>query len=731
MNKVISINIGGSIFQVEENAYTRLNEYLNSLKQYFMNKPEGNEVITDIENRIAELLQEKLNALKSAITSDDVNEVISSMGSPKDFAMEEEETQHEQNSTGAQSNTQQNQHARARIYRDPEGRIMGGVCSGLGYYFNIDPLWIRLIFVVLMFAGGSAILIYIVLWIIIPEAKTTAEKLQMRKEKINVDNIQKSVQTEFSKVKDKVQSRNFQDQAVSFARKFADLIKIVVLGILRIAGRFAGVIFFIAAVMFFLSSAAVVTGKIYFNKMNMINPFINNFFENPNDKLMATLAVTLGLISAGFLSLLIARAFMNAGRPVKRNYPLRITTLVLVILAGVLCFISTGKTVSYFANNQTVQRNIPLDTTCHHYYLRSLNENEGWRYLHVYDDTLRLGDIDLVIEKTDGEPELIEYRSAYGQNADAARLNASGVIALVNAHDSVITLPHTFTFAESQPFRAQQVKYRLRLPAGYTFTFDRNFNNDVHFGQSYANEFDEPENNNTYIMTANGVRCSDCDPSAYEHVNLGAYPFDYTNHGASITKIVASTAMKIRIVKGNEFAVKAKGLDSRRDLDIDYDDHTLRIRQRSHWGIVINEVHPEVVIIVPQPEEIRLTGSVDAEISGFHQDNMNIDLSGAVKCRMDVSVNKLTIEASGASKILLSGTTHEASIEMKGASRLSALNMEIERLDIDLAGACDAEVYVTSDLDATAVGASNVRYKGNPSKVNDQSAGAGSVRAIE
>jgi phage shock protein PspC (stress-responsive transcriptional regulator) len=731
MNKVISINIGGSIFQVEENAYSRLNEYLNSLKQYFMNKPEGNEVITDIENRIAELLQEKINPMKSAITLDDVNEVITSMGSPKDFASEEEAEEPKQEDPAAQTGPQTNQNVRSRIYRDPDGRVLGGVCSGLGYYFNIDPLWIRLILVILLFAGGSAILIYIVLWVIIPEAKTTAEKLQMKKEKINVDTIQKSVQTEFNKMKDNVKSVKFQDQATTFLRRLADLIKMIVLGVLRIAGGLIGSVFYLFGILLFISSVAVVSGNVYFNKMNMLNPFLNNFFENANDKLIATLAITIGLLAGGFILVLLGRAFMRAGKGMRPNYTLRITTLVLVIIAGVLCLITAGKTVTYFANNQSVQRSINLDTAYHHFILRSINEREGWRYIHNYDDTLRLGNIDLVIESTSGKPELIEYRSAYGQNSEVAKLNASGIIAMVNAHDSVITIPRTFSFTDTQPFRAQEVKYILRLPVGYTFTFDRNFNNDVHFGHNYENEFDDPENNNTYIITANGVRCQDCNPSSAEHINLSGYSYDYTDHGADITKISITTGMKVKIVKGNEFLVKAKGIDAKRDLDVDYDGQTMHIRQRSHWGIVIEEVHPEVLIIIPKVESIRLNGSVDADITGFDQGTLSIDASGASKCRVDVSVNKLEIEQKGASHLLLSGAAHTASIEMKGASRMNALNLEVETMDISLTGACDAEVFVTGNLDATAIGASNVRYKGNPAKVNEDSKGAGNIMAID
>jgi len=196
MKKTVNINVSGIIFHIDEDAYTKLNSYLDSLKIHFQTVEGSSDIIDDIEARIAELLQEKLSDSKQVISIRDVDEVIEVMGQPSQF--DEEGPAEEQAQEAGSTKTTK------RFYRDPDEKVIAGVCSGIGAYLHWDPVIIRILFIISLFAGGFGIALYLILWIVIPEAITTAEKLQMRGEKVNISNIEKSIQEEVNTIKDKL-----------------------------------------------------------------------------------------------------------------------------------------------------------------------------------------------------------------------------------------------------------------------------------------------------------------------------------------------------------------------------------------------------------------------------------------------------------------------------------------------------------------------------------------------
>lgn len=191
MKITVSINIGGVAFHIDEDAYTELKIYLRSLDRHFAKEESSAEIMSDIESRIAELLKERVSDFKQVVTLQDVLEVMNILGSPEDIG-------------GEDSNSAYSRISRPgyhRMYRDPDNRIIAGVCSGMGAYWNIDPWIVRVIFIVASLPGGLGILVYIVLWIVIPEAKTTAQKIEMRGDPVNIQNIKDSVKDEFKNVK--------------------------------------------------------------------------------------------------------------------------------------------------------------------------------------------------------------------------------------------------------------------------------------------------------------------------------------------------------------------------------------------------------------------------------------------------------------------------------------------------------------------------------------------------
>jgi len=191
MNKTMTVNIAGMVYHIDEDAFFILNQYLNRVKEELKDTDGGNEIYLDIETRIGELFSEKIRLNRQVITASDVKEVIAVMGEPSDIS-----------GSGKKMSYDETYSRRyRRMYRDPENRLLGGVCSGLAAYWGMDPTLLRLIFIILAIFGMAGVIIYIILWIILPEARTVAQKLEMRGEKVNLSNMGEFFREEFDNVK--------------------------------------------------------------------------------------------------------------------------------------------------------------------------------------------------------------------------------------------------------------------------------------------------------------------------------------------------------------------------------------------------------------------------------------------------------------------------------------------------------------------------------------------------
>jgi phage shock protein PspC (stress-responsive transcriptional regulator) len=194
MKITVSINLGGYSFNIDEDAYSELKRYLKNLEFHFAEEESSSEILSDIEARMGELFRSRLTAYKQVITMEDVQYAISVLGTPEDISDNEATSAKEKFSSRGYH----------RMYRDPDQRIIGGVCAGMGAYWGIEPWLVRVIFFILAMMGGLGILLYLILWIVIPEAKTTAQKIEMKGEPVNIHNIKESVKKEFDTVTKKM-----------------------------------------------------------------------------------------------------------------------------------------------------------------------------------------------------------------------------------------------------------------------------------------------------------------------------------------------------------------------------------------------------------------------------------------------------------------------------------------------------------------------------------------------
>lgn len=228
MKKTIKINLSGFIFNLDDDAYDRLNVYLETIINHFRDREGGKEIVDDIETRIAEIFQEMTGDKKQVVTLEDINEVIRIMGEPEELINGDD---YEEEKEKVYYTTRE----RKRLYRDPDNAVFGGVCGGLGAYMNIDPVIIRVLFVVFTLATGLFGLLYIILWIAVPKAETAAQKLEMRGERVTISNIEKTIKEEYKNVKKNFtrarESKEFQKTRNVLDEIFHVLGKIIVVSI--------------------------------------------------------------------------------------------------------------------------------------------------------------------------------------------------------------------------------------------------------------------------------------------------------------------------------------------------------------------------------------------------------------------------------------------------------------------------------------------------------------------
>ncbi len=245
MNKTVNINLGGMFFHIDEDAYLKLTRYFDAIKRSLNNSSGQDEIIKDIEMRVSELLTEKQKSEKHVVGLKDVDEVIAVMGQPEDYLIEDEESQNQSfNNYGAR------QHK--KLYRDKEKGMIGGVATGLGHYFGIDAVWIKIIFLIFVFAGfGTGILAYFVLWIVTPEAVTTSEKLEMTGEPVTISNIEKKVREEIDSLSDKFKNADYDkmgNQVKSGAERISSSFGDFIITVFKIFAKFLGVILIMAGI---------------------------------------------------------------------------------------------------------------------------------------------------------------------------------------------------------------------------------------------------------------------------------------------------------------------------------------------------------------------------------------------------------------------------------------------------------------------------------------------------
>jgi phage shock protein PspC (stress-responsive transcriptional regulator) len=197
MKKTFSVNLGNRVYHIDDDAYNVLKDYLDRIEAYFIDQKEREDIMNDIELRMSELFSEHLGQGKQVITLADVRQVIAVMGDPRQIGGGEEEPRR----------TTYRRYGSRRMYRDPDDRLIAGVCSGLAAYFDMDPVVMRILFIIFLILGFG-VLVYLILWIVVPEARTTAQKIEMHGDPVNTTNIGNFFRDEFDNVRRSFRRKN-------------------------------------------------------------------------------------------------------------------------------------------------------------------------------------------------------------------------------------------------------------------------------------------------------------------------------------------------------------------------------------------------------------------------------------------------------------------------------------------------------------------------------------------
>lgn len=347
MNKTITINLGGINFHIDENAYIQLKQYLDSVSASL--DPESRkETLEDIEARIAELFLDRLQDPSKVVSQPMVEDIIRIMGQPEDYKVGPDE---ESETTAAKTTQSESRTEKGpkKLYRDIENRTIAGVCSGLGYYFGINRVWTRLIFLLLLVpifssqffipTGQTILLIYIILWIVVPGARTTTQKLEMQGEKIDIDNIQRKVKEEYQNVKEKLQNGDYH-KAESVLDKLGQILLVIVKGLIIFMGA---IIVFVAGISLIAVVVSLFSlGAISIAGMNPIYEMVEVLPHLPD-----WVVYFCALILTGIPLLLLLFLGIKIIRP--KNKVISTTAVLVLVGIWVLAFVPliVGGTLSF------------------------------------------------------------------------------------------------------------------------------------------------------------------------------------------------------------------------------------------------------------------------------------------------------------------------------------------------------------------------------------------------
>ncbi|MFT5667414.1 MAG: phage shock protein PspC (stress-responsive transcriptional regulator) [Vicingaceae bacterium] len=534
MNKTVTANISGVVFHIEADAYEKLHQYLNTIKNYFRDSDGTDEIMADIEARIAELFKERLGLGRDVITMENVKQVVEIMGEPEAYMDEESSENYESTSKGFYSDernqSQQTSFSSRKLYRDEDDNALGGVCSGLGYYFGIDRIWIRIGFLIALFGFGTGFFLYLILWAIIPKAKTTSERLEMKGEPINAENIGNTIKDEFNNFKKKVDSkdaRNFVKKTESAAMRFFIFLGNVLKFFFKFLSKILGVAFILASI------AGIVTLIVFVFSgpfdMTINNANFNHFWTTDIAQLYFTSKSMfyMGLIGIVMVVVVPLAGTLYLGARLLFDVPnsnkaINLSAISLLVLGTIFISISATTTAADYSIEQRKTETINLtelksDTII----LKSIGTTYsaykgGVEDVFIENDEIFMDEItvDVVKSRSVGF-ELRLKKSAEGKSRKLAGSRAENIMVEFEVEENILSISPLISVPFADRVRDQSVQVSIGLPIGATIYLSESTNDIIYDIDNETNMHDRNMIGHYWKMTEDGLICTDCVRSDY------------------------------------------------------------------------------------------------------------------------------------------------------------------------------------------------------------------------
>ena len=536
MKKTLTVNINGIIFHIDEDAYNVLNDYLESIKSHFSRTQDGEEIISDIEGRIAEMLKERIGDERQVITIDDIEHVVNIIGQPSEFGEEfADDTSQSYSAAGGKN--------KKRLYRDPDNSILGGICGGMGAYFNADPVWFRIAFVVASIPGlGTPLLVYAVLWIVIPEAKTAVDRLEMKGEKVNISNIEKSVREEISNLKNKFNDlakeakRTYKKKSAINKPEFEGLTN----AITRIAELFvkvvlvfAGILLAVIGITFLITLLAVVFGfgyDVFIIESEFVYVSFSKIVEFFLGSVGSSVIFQLGfLLFVGIPIVMVLYAGIILIFGLKRTRYVGITAFNIWLAGLIITAFFSIKVVSDFRQKGIFTEETDLNKIEESPFIIDVNEDKNFENIYRYHDYFEIDEANMIITTDEediyyGIPQLyfkksssdkfyaeFIYRSR-GSSKPEAIDRAENIIYNYKIENGQLKLDPYFKLKEREVWRDQIVEIVLYVPVGQNVQLSKALrsiiSNRKHSAYRLAGE--------TWVMTETGFEESESIPAIIE-----------------------------------------------------------------------------------------------------------------------------------------------------------------------------------------------------------------------
>ncbi len=535
MNKTVNINLAGTFFHIDEDAFAKLTRYLDAIRRSFSDPTGQDEIIKDIEARIAELFSEKIEKSSQVITIKELDEVIGVMGQPEDYIIDEEIFD---DVPPTQKKQTRNKTNHKQLFRDMDNKFVGGVSSGLGHYLSVDPLWIRLAWIALVLLGfGTPVLIYALLWVLVPEAITTADKLKMSREPVNISNIEKKIKEEFDKASEKIKDVDY-DKHMENAKKgasgfFATLGKIVK-GIFMVIGKFFGILLIIIALstlislivgLFTTGTFGMVWGNTeVFDYMTIINVG-NTPYWLISLLVFFVIGIPFFVLFISGLKLLVSN-LKSIGTTAKISlFTIWIFSIIGITILGLRQLTEQAYDGDFITENvipikanDTLQLKM-ADNNRYGYNSKrnssfELKTDENGNRI-IYSNDIRL----IVRSTTDSVAKILMERKAEGSSFNNAKLKAEAINYDYDFSNNTLSLNNFFTTDIENKYRDQEVEITLYLPIGTVLFADRNTYSFHRNSSRYNDILMNGDEEKHLLIQKNKTQCLDCKSKQVKQTN--------------------------------------------------------------------------------------------------------------------------------------------------------------------------------------------------------------------